>query len=287
MKKIYGIESIEELTEFLKTIEKPEINKFLENEFRYLTEYKDADEWNKLVKVCECLSILGWEKLERVDAICVKIANSWKTELRNKEKELRFLTANWTKRKNGFIYLNPCYYFSPDIPEKKSVDWQDYPKREVKEVNVPKLLDQRNKQKTNPIVIGGIYQLKSKIKREMLFPLLKDLNKILNKALNADMYGSGIDIIAVRYVTAETAKSNTRFVKGTYYPQKSEYNTEIIFGEEYAASSIMERKEIIKQILLQTLEDVKLKVNKHKLNYNIDLLINEVNKEASEWVQHI
>ena len=53
MEKIYDIESIEELTEFLKTIEKPEINKFLETEFRYLVEYKDADEWNKLVKVCE------------------------------------------------------------------------------------------------------------------------------------------------------------------------------------------------------------------------------------------
>ena len=284
MEKIYDIESIEELTEFLKTIEKPEINKFLENEFRYLVEYKDADEWNKLVKVCECLSISGWGKLERVDAICLKIANTWKTELRNKEKEPRFLTANWTKNKNGFTYANPSYYFSPDIPEKKSVDWQDYPKREVKEVNVPKLFDQRNKQKTNPIVIGGIYPLKSKIKREMLFPLLKDLNKILNKALNADLYGSGIDIIAVNYVTAETAESNTRFVKGTYYPKKSEYKAEVILGEEYTASSIMERKEIIKQILLQTLEDVKLKVKKHKLNYNVDLLINEVNKEASEWV---
>lgn len=284
MNKIYDIESINELNDFLQSSEQSEIYQFLVNEFKSLAEYKNANEWNKLVRVCESLSIIGWGELERVDAICLKIMNTWKTELRNKEKEIHFLSANWTKRKNGFTYSNPAYYFSPDIPEKGSIDWQQYPKFEIEEINVPALLDQRNKQKVNPILIGGVCSLHTKIESNTLLPLLLELRKIMDNNLNPEMYGDEIGKIAIRYSTAESDdKTETSFLKGTYYPKTKEYKAEVIFGNEYAAATETGRKRMIQKLLFQTLEDVKEKIHIHQLNYNIDLLIDDVNNETSSW----
>ncbi|MDR7210999.1 hypothetical protein [Flavobacterium piscis] len=284
MEKIYDFKTIDELTSFLKLFEKSEISKFLENEFKNLTEYKTAKEWNKLVRICEALSIIGWENLERVDAICCKNGSNWNTELRNNKKELRFLSASWTKRKNGFVYSNPSYHFNPDVPEKQDIAWQDYPKTEFEEVNVPELSDQRNKQKVNPITFGGTYPLHSKIERDILFPQLLDLRNRFDHTLHTDLYGEGIDKISIRYLTAvSNDKTATSFLKGTYYPKTKEYKAEAFFGEEYAAASETERKKIIEKLLLQTLDDVKEKVGKHKLCYNVDLLITEVKEEITKW----
>lgn len=284
MEKIYDFKSIDELASYLKLFEKSEISKFLEDEFKSLTEYKTAKEWNKLVRICEALSITGWKNLERVDAICFKNGNNWNTELRNNKKELRFLSASWTKRKNGFVYDNPSYHFSPDVPEKPDVAWQDYPKTEFEEVDVPELSDQRNKQKVNPIIFGGTYPLHSKIERNMLFPPLLDLRNRFDNNLHADLYGEGIDKISIRYLTAvSNEKTATSFLKATYYPKTKEYKAEAIFGEEYAAASETERKKIIEKLLLQTLEDVKQKASKHKLRYDVDLLISEVKEEIIKW----
>lgn len=284
MEKIYNLKSIEELTTFLKSFDKSEISKFLEDEFKTLVEYKTAEEWNKLVRVCEGLSINGWVNLERVDAICFKNGSNWNTELRNKEKQLRFLSAGWTKRKNGYIYCNPSYHYSPDIPEKQDIAWQNYPKTESEEVNVTELSDQRNKQKINPIIFGGTYPLYTKIERNLLFPQLLNLRNHFDKNLHADLYGEGIDKISIRYITAvSNEKTETSFLKGTYYPKTKEYKSEAFFGEEYAAASEIKRKKIIEKLLLQTLEDVKLKVSKYHLPYDVDLLISEVKIEIRKW----
>lgn len=284
MEKIYNLKSIEELTAFLKLFEEAEISKFLEDEFKSLAEYKTAIEWNKLVSICEALSVNGWGNLERVDAICFKNGSSWNTELRNKQKELRFLQAGWTKRKNGYVYSNPSYHFSPNAPEKKTIPWQDYPKTEPEEVMVAELSDQRNKQKVNPIIFSGTYPLHSKIERNMLFPQILNLRDRFNRNLNADLYGEGIDKISIHYLTTvPNDKTTTCFLKGTYHSKTMIYKSEAIFGEEYAIASEAERKIIIENLLLQTLEDVKQKVSKYKLPYNIELLINEVTTEIIKW----
>lgn len=286
MEKIFDLESIDELNHFLKSSEESKTYKFLFEEFKNLVEYKNADEWNKLVRICEAFSIIGWKKLERVDAICFKIMNTWKTELRNKNKELRFLSAFWTKQKNGFTYFNPSYHLSPDIPEKKSIDWQNYPKFKIEVINVSNLLEQRNKQKVNPITIGGIYSLNTKIDKKILSPLLLELKLRMDKSLNVDSYGDEISTIAIRYFTAKPDENNeTTFLKGTYFSKKKEYKAEVFFGNEYVTASELQRKLIIEKLILLTLKDTKQKVAKYKLNYNIDLLINEVKNETYRWIE--
>ena len=285
MNEIFDIENIDNLIDFLQSSEQSKTYQFLVDEFKNLTEYKNANEWNKLVKVCEALSIIGWGELERVDAICFTTMNVWKTELRNKEKKLRFLSAGWTKSKNGFTYSNPSYYFSPDIPEKESIDWQQYPKSEIETINVLALLDQRNKQKVNPITIGGVFSLKSKIESNTLFPLLLELRKIMDENLNTERYGVSIEKISIRYNTAKpNEKTESCFLNGTYYPKTKEYKAEVFFGEEYAIATETKRKLIIEKLLLLTLDDIKRKCHTHKLNYNIDLLIDELKNETSSWV---
>ncbi|WP_405397076.1 hypothetical protein [Maribacter sp. Asnod2-G09] len=285
MDKIYDIESIEELSGYLNALNTDEIRKALETEFKSLVEYKDANEWNKLVRICEVFSIIGWINLERVDAICYKSMNIWITELRNKQKEARFLSASWLKRKNGFIYTNPSYHYSPDINEKQSIGWKDFPKADLKEIDVPKLLDQCNKQKVNPIIFSGVYQYQSKIDRSMLFPLLKELRIRLDNNLNVDNFGNGINKIYIHYSTAKPNEEGiTRLLKSRFSSKVSEYSADLFIGEEFVLKTEIQRKELLKYIILQVLEDVKKKVIKNKLKYDIDLLISEVKNEASIWI---
>ncbi|GHT78547.1 hypothetical protein FACS189464_2180 [Bacteroidia bacterium] len=284
--QIYQMEELSQLEEFVKTLDENLLRENLVKEYFRLTEYRDANEWNRLVRICEVFSIIGWGNLERVDAKCVKALNQWLTELTNKQKETRFLQGHWVKRKNGYVLFNPCYFYSPDRPEKASIDWESYPKQAEIECDVPYLAKQRNKQKVNPISFGGIFVSGSKVKSNMLFPLLRALRILFDNNLKPDLYGEGLNSIDIRYLTVEEkSEDKTHFECGIYYPKNSTYRCDIFFGNDYASFSEQERKEQIKQLVFEVLQDVKARITKRKLNYNIDLLTKDAAIEIEKWIK--
>jgi len=286
MEPIYTIDKLSELEKAVKLIDEKVLRKELTSQYFRLVEYTNAEEWNRLVRICEIFSIIGWGNLERVNANCCKSLNQWHTELENKNRESRFLKGNWVKRKNGYVLFNPSYHYSPDKPDNPSIDWENYPKQAEIECAVQSLSVQRNKQKMNPIVFGGIYTHNTKVESKMLFPMLRDLRKLFDYNLKPELYGYGITNIAVRYITAQRGeKRTTCFERGTYYPKKERYECEIFIGEEFAEMSENERKKQIKCIMQEVLETLKEKLKKSKQKYNIDLLTTDTMCEIDKWIK--
>ncbi len=57
---LYKLETIEDLDNYLNSLDINTVRKELISEFDRLYDYKNITEWNKLVRVCESLAIIGW-----------------------------------------------------------------------------------------------------------------------------------------------------------------------------------------------------------------------------------
>ena len=69
MNEIYAINDLSELENFLHSqnfIEK--LREKLFAEFLKYADYKSVSEWNKAVRLCECLAVIGWGNHEPVEA---------------------------------------------------------------------------------------------------------------------------------------------------------------------------------------------------------------------------
>lgn len=69
MNKLFHLDSTEELREWARAHDDDVTRKALLTEFSQLRDYTDATEWNRLVRVCEALAILGWGAELPVEAV--------------------------------------------------------------------------------------------------------------------------------------------------------------------------------------------------------------------------
>ena len=60
MDEIYSLDSIADLECFLSPKPKPSTRKKLIRQFENYAFYKNAEQWNKAVRLCEALAIVGW-----------------------------------------------------------------------------------------------------------------------------------------------------------------------------------------------------------------------------------
>ena len=68
--KIFEIEDLKELEEFLQSqSEIEQLRERLFAEFLKYADYKNAGEWNKAVRLCESLAIIGWGNHEALEAL--------------------------------------------------------------------------------------------------------------------------------------------------------------------------------------------------------------------------
>lgn len=98
--KIFEIEDLKELEEFLQSqSEIEQLRERLFAEFLKYADYKNAGEWNKAVRLCESLAIIGWGNHEPVEALRGQFFNgNPATCFQNKFGETRFVDAIWSKR---------------------------------------------------------------------------------------------------------------------------------------------------------------------------------------------
>ena len=69
MNEIYAINDLSELEDFLHSQNSIEnIREKLFAEFLKYADYKSVSEWNKAVRLCECLAVIGWGNHEPLEA---------------------------------------------------------------------------------------------------------------------------------------------------------------------------------------------------------------------------
>lgn len=200
MNRIFEIEELNELEEFLKS--QNDVDKLRDNlfaEFLKYVDYKNAEEWNNAVRVCESLAIIGWGSKEALEALegCFFNGNPT-TCFVNKYGEPRFVDAIWSKRKNGFTMEagRTSYYFSPDDPlQRQSIAWEYNTNEDVQDI---KLRSQRNWIPKNPIwivrTIGNCYE-NSKV---VIESVKNELQAKLNKQMRPELYGRAMNKIIIK-----------------------------------------------------------------------------------------
>ena len=141
MEKIFEIEDLKELEEFLQSQSEIELlRERLFAGFLKYADYKNAEEWNKAVRLCESLTIIGWGNHEPVEALRGQFFNgNPATCFQNKFGETRFVDAIWSKRANGLTMEQgrTSYCFSPDDPnQKQSVFWEYEIKEDIQDIRL-------------------------------------------------------------------------------------------------------------------------------------------------------
>ena len=103
MKNILDISELEELQKYLLSFsDKESMREQLFSDFLKYARYRNAEEWNNAVRICEALAIIGWGNHEPVEAIRgIYFNGNPNTYFINRDGKPRFLDAIWSKRKDG------------------------------------------------------------------------------------------------------------------------------------------------------------------------------------------
>ena len=201
MNEIYKIDDLKSLETFLRSQKEiGQLREMLFTEFLIYADYKNVTEWNKAVRICESLAIIGWGKYEALEAVRGMFFNgNPETTFRNKFGAPRFVGAIWSKRVTGFTMENgrTAYNASPDqIDEKQSLLREYQVKEDIQDL---KIKSQRNWIPKNPILIGrGIANCYENSKA-VLESIDKDLLSALNLKMQPEKYGTALNRIMIRH----------------------------------------------------------------------------------------
>lgn len=323
MNKIYQLENLEEIANYLSKFKENEIRNLLFTDFINYSNYKNAEEWNKAVRVCECLAIIGWGNHEPVQATRGKFFNgNPETRFYNKFSEARFVNAIWSKRKEGFTMEQgrTSYHQSPDLPKEKTL-LHDHPVQE--DIQDIKLNTQRNWISFNPILIKRTISNCYESSKAMIQEVEKDLMPTLNQQMRPEIYGTTIKRISLiccysyndgkynktnyiitptllklkssalskellkTYSKEEISKNGyflrNRFEIGNFKSTTGSMDIRIHFEKEFSQLSLAEQKTTFSKHLTMALTMAIEKLNKKKLNYNFELMFSDFQKILVKW----
>ena len=321
MNEIFSSKNLVELENFLSTQNADEIREKLFAEFLVYANYKNVTEWNKAVRLCECLAIVGWGNYEPVQAVCGTFFNgNPMTDFYNKFGQPRFVGAIWSKRKNGLTMENgrTAYHYSPDVPDKQTI-MEEYPV--VEYIEDVKLAGQRNWIPRSPIyisrTIGNCYE-NSKTVIESIGNELRDN---LERNMTPHLYGRAINIInfnlSFSFYDHDHCKTNHIIadpklnlkqkdfypVLLTMYPKKEiekngyylrnryeygsfrdgKFRVKIHFEKELGEMETCAQKQKISFHVEEALSVVIDKLKKKKLDYNFHLMQSDFLRIINEW----
>jgi hypothetical protein len=320
MNEIYSIERLAELELFLSGQNADEIREKLFAEFLKYSDYRNVTEWNKAVRLCECLAIIGWGNYEPVQAVRGTFFNgNPDTDFYNKFSQARFVSAVWSKRKNGLTMENgrTAYYYSPDVPNRQTVS--EYPIIEC--IEDLKLADQRNWIPRSPIFFNRTVSNCYENSKVVIESIGNDLQANLNLKMTPEKYGRAINIIkfnlSFSYFDHEHCKKNIiiadeklNLKHNDFYPvlltmyskkeiEKNGYflrnrykygnfrdgvfRVDIHFEKELSEMGHSAQKQKISFHIETALEAVIEKLKKKKPVYNFDLMKEDFLRIINEW----
>lgn len=191
LEEMFDIGTLEELRRQLDSSAGRRLRKALLREFWKVCRYSNAEEWNRAVRLCEALAIVGWGGHEPVEAYC---GGDW-TAFRNRFGEDRFVNADWSKRKAG-VTIAPgraTYHASPDQPGSTA----EYPT--VVCVQDLRLASQRNWIPKNPIRLYQWLDSSDATTRKLVDSVNDRLMPALDRQMKPEAYGSAIDQIWIDF----------------------------------------------------------------------------------------
>jgi len=287
---IYSIETIEQLTVRIQEEPSPDaLRQALFAEYDRYADYANIQEWNKLVRVCEALHIVGWKEREPVEAIAEKWINgSYYSSLRTRTFHTIEGTAKgWSKRGDSFV-----------IDDGR--DPTDY--------GISSLATQRNSLPKNPVrlVRSGNYQQSV----QPFVDCLRELRERLDRDMRQERYGSDFDYFAVqcwfshhddpsptmRYEYFHTEEDVPPHFAESYYIRprlqtsklaKRNGQLKIEFTRHFTRYegelAVETLKELFKQDLLEMVAILEEKLKKKKLSYRTDLLRQDLEAVLAQW----
>lgn len=216
MKEIYEIQELKDLEDFLQSQSKTDwLRESLFIEFLKYADYKNAEEWNKAVRICESLAIIGWGTHEPLEALRGMFFNgNPMTYFLNKFGKARFVDAIWSKRINGLTMEQgrTSYCISPDDPEQKqSISWEYETKEDIQDL---KLESQRNWIPKNPVWIERTISNCYENSKAVIESIENELQPELNKRMHPENYGRAINriILNCSYSYYDHAHCKTNYI---------------------------------------------------------------------------
>ena len=320
MNEIFSIENLEALELFLFEKDTDELREKLFADFLRYADYKNVTEWNKAVRLCECLAIIGWGKYEAVQAVRGKFYNgNPETAFYNKFLQPRFVDAIWSKRKDGLTMEQgrTTYHHSPCVPDKPTIEWE-YPVKEC--IEDLELANQRNWIPRAPIYLTRAISNCYENSKAVIDSIGTDLVPELNSKMTPEKYGRAINIIRFELAFSYSDPgSKTNFIiadeklnlkQKDFYPtlltmyKKSEiekngfylrnryeydsfrngvYGVTIHFEKELSEMEHSAQKQKIGFHIEEALSGVIEKLRKKKLEYDFDLMQSDFLKIMNEW----
>lgn len=286
LQQLMGLESLREIEQFVRARRAAALRQAL---FRLLderVEYRHAQDWGEVVRICESLAIIGWEDRERVDAICERNENQWLTRFLAEHEKIRFLAGNWTKCKQGFRLHNPEYRESPDRPGKPDVDWMTYGRRhsaEFRTVPCDILPSQRNARRPCPVRLGAI-TARDRTSRVVDEHRLS-LSRRLQTSILGDSYGMGLKTLDICFVTWSSEGPLKPGLQAGRYSAKSElYRCYLNFEKSFHNRARSDQKAFIASNLLAAIDHATALLRQRLPGYDMAALQADVERVVQEWL---
>ena len=193
------IDTIAGLREYLGTVKDVDaLREALFAEFLECADYKNVSEWNRAVRLCEALAIIGWGTHEPLEAVRgIYFNGNPETYFLSRYSSPRFVDAIWSKRVAGYTMEEgrTTFFASPDDPLHRPSVMQQHPVKEC--VMDGRLATQRNWIAKNPVrIIRGLDNCYPS-SRAVIESVENVLQKMLDERMRPELYGPAINRIVI------------------------------------------------------------------------------------------
>lgn len=321
--RILEINELNELKAYLSEL--PDIDSVRTNlldEFLKYARYSNVTEWNRAVRLCECLAIVGWGEHEGLEAVKTSYFNgNPNTFFINRYGQLRFRDAVWSKRKEGLAIDGNLTFFH------KSADAPSMTCESIHGTGVAQnigLCSQRNWIPKNPIGITRGLANCYENSKSVIDSMETKLKGALHRRMRPELYGNSLDMILItcsfsfcdgphcktNYIIADEARKlkqkdfypallemfsekeieangyflRNRFTYGPFRHETGLVRVGIVFEKEFSLLSHQIQKETLSRYLLEAVEHVSARLAR-KLDYDFALMIQDFKAVLEDWCQ--
>lgn len=319
---IYETDDLQQLKTLLSGFpDMARLREELYGEFLTYSGYRNADEWNRAVRLCECLAIVGWGDREPLEAIRGTYFNgNPNTYFINRDSVPRFMDAVWSKRAEG-VAIDFSRSTIHDLTESNNAT-QRFSENFIGEVQNISLKSQRNWIAKNPILITRGLANCYENSRPVIESMDKELMPELNRRMRPDLYGNAIDRIVLHcafsfyddyhcktnYIIADESlrlkqkdfypallamysekeiEDNGYYLRNrfTYGPFRADTGTTrivIVFEKEFSELPQTRQKELLCEYFLHAVRQCAKRIAK-RIDYNFDIMISDFSAILHEW----
>lgn len=189
-KKIFEIDDLVELKAYLMRHDDVDaLRRYLLSEFVRRVRYRNADEWNEAVRLCECLAIVGWGSHEPLEAVRGSYFNgNPNTWFADRNGVTHYFDAVWSKRRQGMAIDYELSHFHYDSRVEACGSG-------IGDVQDRSLCSQRNWIAKNPVrLMRGLANCYENSKA-VIESMEQDLRLALDRRMRPELYGDALNKI--------------------------------------------------------------------------------------------